>query len=300
MSFDTILFEKSDRIAYITLNRPEALNGMTFEMMDEMNQALADVQDDHGIKALVITGSGRAFSVGADITLLSGAFDSPGQMRHFLETINQLFFNIEVLPVPVIAVVNGLAWAGGFELALSCDLAIAADDAKIGDNHTNFGVMPGGGGTQPAPRKIGSQRALELIYTARWLTGKETADYGIVLRSAPADKLDESLEELLADLREKSRDCLGFFKRAVVQGEHLSLSPNPPMRSGLGVRTRGEGRGTRRSALDSDKWGRWRPLVVVGGADGGPGQRRWGGVGGTVWRGRQSRTGPVRLCGAVG
>ena len=78
------------------------------------------------------------------------------------------------------------------------------------------------------------------------------------------------------------------------------LSPNPPMRSGLGVGTRGEGRGTRRSALDSDKWGRWRPLVVVGGADGGPGQRRWGGVGGTACRGRQSRTGPVRLCGSVG
>ena len=78
------------------------------------------------------------------------------------------------------------------------------------------------------------------------------------------------------------------------------LSPNPPMRSGLGVRTRGEGRGTRRSALDSDKWGWWRPLVVVGGADGGPGQRRWGGVGGTACRGRQSRTGPVRLCGSVG
>ena len=79
-----------------------------------------------------------------------------------------------------------------------------------------------------------------------------------------------------------------------------SLTPNPPMRSGLGVGTRGEGRGTRRSALNSEQRGRWRPLVVVGGADGGPGQRRWGGVGGTACRGRQSRTGPVRLCGAVG
>ena len=78
------------------------------------------------------------------------------------------------------------------------------------------------------------------------------------------------------------------------------LIPNPPMRSGLGVGTRGEGRGTRRSALDSDKWGRWRPLVVVGGVDGGPGQRCWGGVGGTACKGRQSRTGPVRLCGSVG
>ncbi len=85
-----------------------------------------------------------------------------------------------------------------------------------------------------------------------------------------------------------------------IPAELGDLSPNPPMRSGLGVGTRGEGRGTRRSALDSDKWGRWRPLVVVGGADGGPGQRRWGGVGGTACRGRQSRTGPVRLCGSVG
>ena len=94
------------------------------------------------------------------------------------------------------------------------------------------------------------------------------------------------------------------FSRFTRKREHAvafksMLSPNPPMRSGLGVGTRGEGRGTRRSALDSDKWGRWRPLVGVGGADGGPGQRRWGGVGGTACKGRQSRTGPVRLCGVV-
>ena len=82
--------------------------------------------------------------------------------------------------------------------------------------------------------------------------------------------------------------------------DYFVLSPNPPMRSGLGVGTRGEGRGMRRSALDSDRWGRWRPLVVVGGADGGPGQRRWGGVGGTACMGRQSRTGPMRLYGEVG
>ena len=95
----------------------------------------------------------------------------------------------------------------------------------------------------------------------------------------------------------------GATLHALVQERQQRLgfhvSPNPPMRSGLGVGTRGEGRGTRRSALDSDKWGRWRPLVGVGGADGGPGQRRWGGVGGTACKGRQSRTGPVRLCGVV-
>ena len=89
-----------------------------------------------------------------------------------------------------------------------------------------------------------------------------------------------------------------FYTKCLEKVRSL-VSPNPPMRSGLGVGTRGEGRGTRRSALDSDKWGRWRPLVGVGGADGGPGQRRWGGVGGTACKGRQSRTGPVRLCGVV-
>ena len=223
MVLNTILFEKRDRIAYLTLNRPKALNGISFEMMDEINQALADVHDDPEIKALVITGGGRAFCVGADINVLAGALDNPGQMRHFLEAINQMFFNIEALPVPVIAVVNGLARAGGFELLLSCDLAIAAEDAQIGDNHTQFGVMPGGGATQRAQRKIGIQRALELIFTSRWLTGKEAADYGIVLRSAPAEMLSDSLEEILVYLREKSRDSLGFVKRAVVQGAHLPL-----------------------------------------------------------------------------
>ena len=129
-----------------------------------------------------------------------------------------------------------------------------------------------------------------------------------------ADGITWFLSQLEAETREDSSSELQWSvptarsDRAYNWGEsaiapdavgHL-LTPNPPMRSGLGVGTRGEGRGTRRSALDSDKWGRWRPLVVVGGADGGPGQRRWGGVGGTACRGRQSRTGPVRLCGSVG
>ena len=102
-------------------------------------------------------------------------------------------------------------------------------------------------------------------------------------------------------LVERGQTSCAYCKMSLVDSYEnwLLLTPNPPMRSGLGVGTRGEGRGTRGSALDSDKWGRWRPLVVVGGADGGPGQRRWGGVGGTACKGRQSRTGPVRLCGVV-
>jgi enoyl-CoA hydratase/carnithine racemase len=223
MGSSAILFEKVDRIAHITLNRPKALNGITFEMMDEINQALMDIREDHRIKAAVITGAGRAFCVGADINVLEGGLHDPAQMRHFLESINQMFFNIEELPVPVIAGVNGLARAGGFELILACDLVIAAEEAQIGDNHTQFGVIPGGGATQRAQRKIGVQRAMELIFTSRWLTGREAVDYGIALRAVPLGKLSTSLEEILVSLRDKSRESLGFAKKAIIQGSHLSL-----------------------------------------------------------------------------
>lgn len=223
MGSNAIIFEKVDRIAHITLNRPKALNGITFEMMDEINQALMDIREDRRIKAAVITGAGRAFCVGADINVLEGGLHDPVQMRHFLESINQMFFNIEELPVPVIAGVNGLARAGGFELILACDLVIAAEEAQIGDNHTQFGVIPGGGATQRAQRKIGVQRAMELIFTSRWLTGREAVDYGIALRAVSLDKLSVSLEEILVSLRDKSRESLGFAKAAIIRGSHLSL-----------------------------------------------------------------------------
>ena len=130
-----------------------------------------------------------------------------------------------------------------------------------------------------------------------WMLGKGRQEPDACATALALAKAVADVQELNDDLLLKPMlpKLLSDFPEAA-----WPLSPNPPMRSGLGVRTRGEGRGTRRSALDSDKWGRWRPLVVVGGADGGPGQRRCGGVGGTVCRGRQSRTGPVRLCGAVG
>ncbi len=223
MDFETILYEKRDEIAYVTLNRPKALNAITYKMMEEIDLALADVRSDEEIRALVFTGSGRAFSVGTDVGLLAEAFASTAQTRHFLETLNRLFLDIEALPLPVIAAVNGLARAGGFDLILSCDLAIAANEAQIGDAHTQFGVMPGGGATQRAPRRIGRQRALELIFTSRWLTGVEAAEYGIALRSVPGDRLSEAVEEIVAQLRGKSRDCLGYVKRAVIEGTGLPI-----------------------------------------------------------------------------
>ena len=117
MNYRTILLDKSDRIATLTLNRPKVLNGISFEMMGEINQALEEIRGTASIKALVVTGAGRAFSVGADLGLLTEAFGDEQNIkfRYFLETINQMLLNVESMPIPVIGKVNGLARAGGVE-----------------------------------------------------------------------------------------------------------------------------------------------------------------------------------------
>ena len=150
------------------------------------------------------------------------------------------------------------------------------------DGHVGCGT-----GAAVAERLAEYGRSVRKITRRRWLRAKKP--------TPPGEEYGTRHGDYCTGHQSKLARLTGTRARRI-----LRLSPNPPMRSGLGVGTRGEGRGTRRPALDSDKWGRWRPLVVVGGADGGPGQRRWGGVGGTACRGRQSRTGPVRLCGSVG
>jgi enoyl-CoA hydratase len=123
----------------------------------------------------------------------------------------------------VIAVIHGFALAGGLELALACDLAIASEDARIGDQHVNFGLMPGGGSTQRLPRRIGMQRAMELLTTGRWLSGTQAKEWGLVLEAVPSDELDQKLDELVTPLRAKSRAGLGWIKSVAKRGQHMGL-----------------------------------------------------------------------------
>ena len=125
--------------------------------------------------------------------------------------------------MPVIAVVHGHCLAGGFELLQACDLALASTDAVIGDQHANFGLMPGAGGTQRLPRLIGLQRAKELLYTGRWLTGGEAETYGIVLKALPLDQLEDAVGRLVAGILEKSTAGLACMKRVVNQGADRGL-----------------------------------------------------------------------------
>ena len=223
MEYSNIKLTKEQGIATVRLNRPDAMNALSRELVADLSSALTDVAGDNSVKALVLRGEGRCFCAGADLKYFQDAFNSPSALSSYLGEINNTLFQLEELPVPVIAVVHGFALAGGLELMMACDMTLAAEDARIGDQHVNFGLMPGGGSTIRLPRLVGPQRAMELLTTGRWLNGAEAVEWGLALRSCPADLLDDELEQLVAPLRDKSRPGLGWIKQVTNRGRDLSI-----------------------------------------------------------------------------
>jgi enoyl-CoA hydratase/carnithine racemase len=222
-SGEVVTREDRDHVLWLTLNRPRALNAIDEAVLDGLEAALAEVRSREELRAVVITGAGDAFSVGMDLACLDRGFADHGWFRAFLERFNALLLDLERVPVPSVAAVNGMTRAGGFELLLACDLALAAREARIADNHTQFGVIPAGGATQRMPRRLGMQRAKELIFTGRWLDGWEAERVGLVLRSVPRAELDVAVEELVGQFRDKSRDCLAAAKAALNDGDGLAI-----------------------------------------------------------------------------
>jgi enoyl-CoA hydratase/carnithine racemase len=232
----SIEYEVRDRVGYATLNRPSALNAIDETVLDDLATILPKVASDTGVKALVFTGAGEVFSVGLDLDLLTKAFADTAYFRDVLERLKRLLLDIEALPVPAIAAVNGLARAGGLELALACDLILVADEARIGDTHLAYGIVPGGGATQRLPRAIGRQAARELILTGRWIMGPEAAAIGLALRTVPRAGFAAAVEELAGRFRGLSRPCLEATKRAMVEGEALPLEAALDLETELFIR----------------------------------------------------------------
>ncbi len=223
MEYENVKLSKERGIATIRLNRPDAMNALGRELVADLSSALIDVAGDPSVKATVLRGEGRCFCAGADLKYFQEVFQNPSALRDYLVEINNVIFQVEDLPMPVIAVVHGFALAGGLELMMACDMALVADDARIGDQHVNFGLMPGGGSTIRLPRLAGPQRAMELLTTGRWLNGPEAVEWGLALRSAPVEELDGELEKLVAQLRGKSRPGLGWIKQVAHRGRDLTI-----------------------------------------------------------------------------
>ncbi len=222
MEYSNIIFEKKEGVAKITLNRPDVLNALDAKTLEELGTAAEEIDGDISIRVVIITATGRAFCTGADLT---GVANIPeGKPRdYFLRLWNKTFSAIENISVPTIAVIQGIAYAGGLELVMVCDLAIAADDAKLSDQHANRGLVPAGGATQRLPRLIGIRKAKEFLLTGDRISPAEAERLGLINRVVPADKLEEATNELVQNLVSKSPMAAKAVKKLVNRGMEGSL-----------------------------------------------------------------------------
>lgn len=213
MTVSAVILDIQGSVATVRLNRPEAMNSLNPQVLDDLESAMAQIESDGRAKAVVVEGDERAFSTGADLKTVSALMDTWPEYVRFVHRIADVFAKIERCPLPTIAKVRGYALAGGLELLLCCDMAVAADDARIGDQHANFGLIAGGGGIPRLIRRIGAQKALEILFTGRWLSGKEAERYGIVLSAVPSSHLDQEVEKLTNALVNKSRASFMYMKQ---------------------------------------------------------------------------------------
>jgi enoyl-CoA hydratase len=216
-----ILAERRGRVGLITLNRPQALNALNDALMNELGEALTDLDADESIGAMVITGGAKAFAAGADI----GAMKDWGYMDVYKsEYITRNWERMRSVRKPVIAAVAGYALGGGCELAMMCDILIAADTAKFGQPEIKLGVMPGAGGTQRLPRAVGKAKAMDLILTARMMDAQEAERAGLVSRVVPAEKLLDEALAVAAQIAEFSLPSVMMAKEAINRAYEAPLA----------------------------------------------------------------------------
>ncbi len=212
-----------DHILTLTLNRPQALNALNLALCEALLAAVRAVERNAEVRVVIVTGAGeRAFSTGAD--LHERAAMSPAEVRRVRATLVEAFGAVERLACPTIAAVNGYAFGGGFELALSCDLILASETAQFALTETSLGIIPGGGGTQTLPRLIGRQRAKELIFTARRVDAAEAERLGIALRRAAPDALLAEARSLARQIAENAPIAVRQAKRAIDLGASMDLA----------------------------------------------------------------------------
>ena len=220
MSYETILVSRAERVGTITLNRPEALNALNSQVMAEVTSAAAEFDADPGIGAIIITGSAKAFAAGADIKEMA--------TLSFSEVFGSDFFadwgKLAAVRTPLIAAVGGYALGGGCELAMMCDVLIAAETAKFGQPEIKLGVLPGMGGSQRLTRAVGKAKAMDMILTGRTIDAAEAERIGLVSRVVAADDLLEEANAVATTISQMSRSASRMAKEAVNRAFEASLT----------------------------------------------------------------------------
>jgi len=229
-AFEVIIYEKQDGIAYITLNRPKALNAYNIKMRDELYEILGAIKEDPDIKVVILKGAGeKAFCAGADLTeFLTAPPPVFARRARFARDVWGRFLSV---PQPVIAALHGYVLGSGIEMSLCCDIRLASDDAHFGLPEPGLGIIPAAGGSQTLPRTIGSAAALEILMSGRWIDTQEALKLKLVNRVLPRPNLLPAVEKLARKIMSFPQPAVRAVKQAVWRGLDL------PLAEGLGLET---------------------------------------------------------------
>lgn len=222
MDYATIIFEKKENYAVITLNRPDKLNALNKQMFDDLDDAFQKIELDESIKGLILTGAGeKAFAAGADIKELSESDRRSGKL--FSEYGSKVMARLEQLRIPTIAAVNGYALGGGCELTMACAMRFASDKALMGQPEVDLGIIPGYGGTQRMPRIVGKAKAMELILSGKPVGAQEAHRIGLVNSVFPHDALSEETEKFMSTILAKGVLAIEAAVECINASEELSI-----------------------------------------------------------------------------
>ncbi|GAB5448952.1 enoyl-CoA hydratase [Gymnodinialimonas sp.] len=221
MAYETLIVDVEDHICLIKLNRPDALNALNAQLLEELSKALNAAEANDKVRCIVLTGSDKAFAAGADVTEMAG--------KSFADVVSQDMFAkddraIRAIRKPIIAAVAGYALGGGCELAMACDFIIAAENAKFGQPEINLGVIAGMGGTQRLTKLVGKSKAMDMHLTGRFMAAEEAERSGLVSRVVPVKKLMEEALAAATKIAEKSAIATVAAKEAVNRAEETHLS----------------------------------------------------------------------------
>jgi enoyl-CoA hydratase/carnithine racemase len=222
-AFETLIYEKEDALALVTLNRPQFLNAYNIQMRDDLFEVLHAIRDDDEVRVALFKGAGeKAFCAGADLSeFLTAPPPVIARQIRFDRDVWGLFLSI---PQPLIAVLHGYVLGSGIEMALCCDLRITSDNAQFGLPEVALGIIPAAGGTQTLPRAVGRAGALEMLLTGRWMDAREALQIKLVNRVVPADRLLETARGMAKKIATYDPDVIKGIKQAVVRGMDLPLA----------------------------------------------------------------------------
>lgn len=225
MSYQSILYEPSDRVLKITLNRPEKLNALTDAMLQELQHAFAIAAADHAVRSVILIGAGKGFCPGQDLDNARemGKGDQPGYGEHIRRNYNPLILAMTRLPKPIIAAINGVAAGSGMSLAMACDWRIASDKASFLQAFVNIGLVPDSGSTWFLPRLIGRQRAVDLMLSGRKVSAAEALEWGLVNQVVPPERLLEEATKVATRYAAAATFAIGHIKHNLDYAQSRSL-----------------------------------------------------------------------------